>query len=47
MTSSTACSFDLLQRIPESQLAIYPDAGHEALFQFHELLVQQVWEFPN
>ena len=35
----TINSFNLSQRIPRSQLIIYPDSGHGALFQFAELFV--------
>jgi pimeloyl-ACP methyl ester carboxylesterase len=41
----TAGSFELAQRIPNAQLAIYPDAGHGGIFQYHELFVQQALAF--
>jgi pimeloyl-ACP methyl ester carboxylesterase len=41
----TEKSFELLKRIPNSTLSIYPDAGHGGVFQFHELFVQQALEF--
>jgi pimeloyl-ACP methyl ester carboxylesterase len=41
----TSSSFHLAQRLPESQLAIYPDAGHGGIFQHHALFVRQVLDF--
>ena len=32
-------SFTLSQKIPNSQLIVYPDSGHGSLFQFPELFV--------
>ena len=36
---------DLDQRLPNSQLVIYPDAGHGGVFQFHEDFVKRALEF--
>jgi pimeloyl-ACP methyl ester carboxylesterase len=36
---------DLDGRLPNSQLVIYPDAGHGGVFQFHEDFVKRALEF--
>src|SRR6266702_5191651 len=36
---------DLDRRLPDSQLVLYPDAGHGGVFQFHEDFVQRALEF--
>jgi pimeloyl-ACP methyl ester carboxylesterase len=36
---------DLDQRLPNSQLVLYPDAGHGGVFQFHEDFVKRALEF--
>lgn len=36
---------DLARRLPDSQLVIYPDAGHGAVFQFHADFVPRVLAF--
>jgi pimeloyl-ACP methyl ester carboxylesterase len=36
---------DLDQRLPNSQLVVYPDAGHGGVFQFHEDFVKRALEF--
>jgi pimeloyl-ACP methyl ester carboxylesterase len=36
---------DLDRRLPDSQLVLYPDAGHGGVFQFHEDFVKQALEF--
>jgi pimeloyl-ACP methyl ester carboxylesterase len=41
----TISSFTLAQHLPDARLSIYPDAGHGALFQHHELFVRQTLEF--
>ncbi len=38
-------SVDLARRLPNSELVIYPDAGHGGIFQFHEQFVQQAVAF--
>lgn len=41
----TANTYDLARRLPHSELVIYPDAGHGALFQFHEDFVLKSLRF--
>jgi pimeloyl-ACP methyl ester carboxylesterase len=41
----TKNSHDLARRLPDSELVIYPDAGHGGIFQFHEQFVEQALEF--
>jgi pimeloyl-ACP methyl ester carboxylesterase len=41
----TRNSVDLAQRLPNAELAIYPDAGHGGIFQFHEQFVATALEF--
>ncbi|WP_330274641.1 alpha/beta hydrolase [Lentzea sp. NBC_00516] len=41
----TISSFNLAKYLPNARLSIYPDAGHGALFQHHELFVEQALEF--
>jgi pimeloyl-ACP methyl ester carboxylesterase len=41
----TSNSRDLARRLPNSQLIIYPDAGHGAAFQFHNDFVLKALEF--
>jgi pimeloyl-ACP methyl ester carboxylesterase len=36
---------DLHRRLPNSQLIIYPDAGHGGVFQFHQDFVKRAVEF--
>lgn len=36
---------DLAQRLPNSELIIYPDSGHGAVFQFHVDFVARAMEF--
>jgi pimeloyl-ACP methyl ester carboxylesterase len=36
---------DLDQRLPDSQLVLYPDAGHGGVFQFHQDFVKRALEF--
>jgi len=38
-------SADLARRLPDSELVIYPDAGHGGIFQFHAQFVQKALEF--
>jgi pimeloyl-ACP methyl ester carboxylesterase len=38
-------SFDLDRRLPNSELVLYPDAGHGGVFQFHEDFVERASEF--
>jgi pimeloyl-ACP methyl ester carboxylesterase len=41
----TTNSLDLANRLPDSELVIYPDAGHGGIFQFHEQFVAKALEF--
>jgi pimeloyl-ACP methyl ester carboxylesterase len=41
----TKNTVDLDQRLPNSQLVIYPDAGHGGVFQFHEDFVERALKF--
>jgi pimeloyl-ACP methyl ester carboxylesterase len=38
-------SVDLARRLPDSELVIYPDAGHGGIFQFHGQFVEKALEF--
>jgi len=38
-------TYDLARRLPNSDLIIYPDAGHGAVFQFHTDFVPKALEF--
>jgi pimeloyl-ACP methyl ester carboxylesterase len=41
----TVNTHDLAKRLPNSQLVIYPDAGHGGVFQFHANFVRSTLEF--
>jgi pimeloyl-ACP methyl ester carboxylesterase len=41
----TTNSLDLARRLPNSNLVIYPDAGHGGIFQFHGQFVATALEF--
>lgn len=41
----TSNTFDLAKRLPNSEIKIYPDAGHGGIFQFHDEFVAQSLEF--
>jgi pimeloyl-ACP methyl ester carboxylesterase len=41
----TKNTVDLDRRLPNSQLVLYPDAGHGGVFQFHEDFVKRTLEF--
>lgn len=41
----TVNTHDLARRLPNSQLVIYPDAGHGGIFQFHADFVRSALEF--
>ncbi|MBJ9750776.1 alpha/beta fold hydrolase [Burkholderia cepacia] len=41
----TSNSYDLAKRLPNSQLVIYPDAGHGGVFQYYEDFVLKALEF--
>lgn len=38
-------TYDLAKRLPNSELIIYPDSGHGAVFQFHADFVPKALEF--
>jgi pimeloyl-ACP methyl ester carboxylesterase len=46
MMVRTKDSVDLDRRLPNSQLVLYPDAGHGGVSQFHEDFVKRALEFP-
>ena len=41
----TPNTVDLAKRLPNSELKIYPDAGHGGIFQIHDEFVAQALEF--
>ncbi len=41
----TKNTVDLHRRLPNSQLVIYPDAGHGGVFQFHQDFVKRALAF--
>jgi pimeloyl-ACP methyl ester carboxylesterase len=41
----TKNSADLARRLPDSELVIYPDAGHGGIFQFHAQFAHKALEF--
>ncbi|MEV6603549.1 alpha/beta hydrolase [Kutzneria sp. NPDC051319] len=41
----TTNSADLARRLPDSELVIYPDAGHGGIFQYHGEFVAKALEF--
>ena len=41
----TPNTVNLAKRLPNSELKIYPDAGHGGIFQFHDEFVPQALEF--
>jgi pimeloyl-ACP methyl ester carboxylesterase len=41
----TKNTVDLARRLPNSQLVLYPDAGHGGVFQFHQDFVRRALEF--
>jgi pimeloyl-ACP methyl ester carboxylesterase len=41
----TKNTVDLDRRLPNSQLVIYPDAGHGGVLQFHEAFVKRALAF--
>lgn len=41
----TRASLDLVHRLPDAELAIYPDAGHGGVFQHHQTFVPRVLTF--
>ena len=43
----TENSYELVQRLPNSKLVIYKDAGHGAIFQYHQEFAKEVLAFLN
>ena len=41
----TKNSANLARRLPDSELVIYPDAGHGGIFQFHQKFAPIAVEF--
>jgi pimeloyl-ACP methyl ester carboxylesterase len=41
----TSNSHDMARRLPNSELVIYPDAGHGGIFQYHDEFVAKALEF--
>jgi len=41
----TPNSLDMARRLPDSELVIYPDAGHGGIFQFHAQFVTKALDF--
>lgn len=41
----TINSFELVRRLPNAQLSIFPDASHGGIFQYHAVFVQQALDF--
>jgi pimeloyl-ACP methyl ester carboxylesterase len=41
----TSNTYDLAKRLPNSELIIYPDAGHGGIFQYHEEFVPKALAF--
>ena len=41
----TSNSYDLANRLPNSQLTIYPNSGHGGIFQYHEEFISKAIEF--
>ncbi|WIX93200.1 alpha/beta hydrolase [Amycolatopsis sp. DG1A-15b] len=41
----TKNTHDLARRLPDSELVIYPDAGHGGIFQFHAQFVEKALDF--
>jgi len=36
---------DLAKRLPNSELVIYPDAGHGGIFQYHQEFARKALDF--
>jgi pimeloyl-ACP methyl ester carboxylesterase len=41
----TSCSWELMAKIPNAQLIIYPRSGHGFLYQYAELVAHNVQMF--
>ncbi len=38
-------SADMVRRLPNARLTIYPDSGHGAIFQYHQAFISEVLDF--
>jgi pimeloyl-ACP methyl ester carboxylesterase len=45
LRSSQTNTVELDRRLPNSELVVYPDAGHGGVFQFHDDFVKRTLEF--
>jgi pimeloyl-ACP methyl ester carboxylesterase len=41
----TINSVELAGKLPKAELSVFPDAGHGAIFQYHEMFTQQALRF--
>jgi pimeloyl-ACP methyl ester carboxylesterase len=41
----TINSVELARKLPDSELSIFPDAGHGAIFQYHNAFLEQTLRF--
>jgi pimeloyl-ACP methyl ester carboxylesterase len=41
----TINSVDLARKLPNAELSIFPDAGHGAIFQYHDVFTEQALRF--
>ena len=41
----TINSYHLVQYLPNAKLSLYPDANHGAIFQYHDLFLEEVIPF--
>jgi pimeloyl-ACP methyl ester carboxylesterase len=41
----TINSFELEHRLPNAQITIFPDSGHDGILQYHPVFVQQALHF--
>ena len=41
----TINTYDLVKRLPNSELTVYPDAGHGGIFQYHDDFVAKALTF--
>lgn len=45
LMAPTINSFELMRRLPQAHLSIFPDAGHGSIFQYHAVFVRQALAF--
>ena len=41
----TINSVELARKLPNAELSIFPDAGHGAIFQYHDMFIEQALRF--